>query len=92
MGAGEDLSNAKGPQQIDGDGTIALVKVAKELGIGQFVLVTSVGTGKIGFPAGLFISDRLFFKHFDTSFMSHTHYGGSIQALDVPTGSFVTLF
>ena len=54
VGAGEDISNSKGPKEIDGDGTIALVKVAAELGIGQFVLVTSVGTGKIGFPAGTF--------------------------------------
>jgi uncharacterized protein YbjT (DUF2867 family) len=39
------------PRRIDGDGTIALVEAASAAGVGQFVLVTSLGTGKFGLPA-----------------------------------------
>ena len=49
MGASEsDLGAFK---KVDGVGSIALVEAAAAAGVGQFVLVTSLGTGKIGFPA-----------------------------------------
>lgn len=44
--------NFDNPRKIDGDGAIALVETAKELDIDQFVMVTSLGTAKVGFPAG----------------------------------------
>jgi hypothetical protein len=47
--------NFSNPKKIDGDGAIALVEAAKELEIEQFVMVTSLGTAKIGFPAGTYI-------------------------------------
>ena len=48
--------NFSNPKKIDGDGAIALVEAAKELEIEQFVMVTSLGTAKIGFPAGSLFS------------------------------------
>lgn len=51
VGASEtDLS---GPRRIDGAGAAALVEAANAAGVAQFVLVTSLGTGKVGFPAGV---------------------------------------
>ena len=44
--------NFSNPKNIDGDGAIALVEAAKQLEVDQFVMVTSLGTAKIGFPAG----------------------------------------
>lgn len=44
-----DFSN---PKKIDGDGSIALVEAAAQLGVDQFVMVTSLGTAKFGWPAG----------------------------------------
>ncbi len=44
--------NFSNPKKIDGDGAIALVEAAKELRVDQFVMVTSLGTAKVGFPAG----------------------------------------
>jgi hypothetical protein len=41
------------PKKIDGDGTIKLINAASEAGVEQFVLITSLGTGKIGFPASI---------------------------------------
>lgn len=53
VGAPEtDVFNIDGPKQIDGLGSIRLVEVAEELGVNQFVMVTSLGTGKFGWPAG----------------------------------------
>lgn len=46
--------NFSNPKKIDGDGAIALVEAATELQVDQFVMVTSLGTAKIGFPAGMF--------------------------------------
>ena len=37
---------------VDGEGSISLVKAAQEAGVQQFVMVTSLGTGKFGWPAG----------------------------------------
>lgn len=46
------MFNIDGPKQIDGLGGIRLVEVAAELGVDQFVMVSSLGTGKFGWPAG----------------------------------------
>lgn len=55
MGAPEDdVFNASAPRKIDGEGTIALIEAADDAGVEQFVLVTSLGTGKIGWPASMF--------------------------------------
>eukprot|EP00803_Ostreobium_quekettii_P006950 evm.model.scf_1246.8 EVM.evm.TU.scf_1246.8 scf_1246:40849-46477(-) len=40
-------------RNVDGVGTSRLVKVAAELGVQQFVLITSLGTGKFGWPAAV---------------------------------------
>ncbi len=54
MGAAEsDPLDVGAPRRIDGDGTIALINAAAKAGVEQFVLVTSLGTGKLGFPAGV---------------------------------------
>lgn len=37
---------------VDGKGTISLIEAAKASGVQQFVLISNLGTGKIGFPAG----------------------------------------
>ena len=47
------MLNVSAPKKIDGDGTIALINAAAAAGVEQFVLVTSLGTGKVGFPASL---------------------------------------
>jgi len=39
------------PKRIDGEAAIKLVNVAKDLGVQQYIMVTSLGTGKVGFPA-----------------------------------------
>ena len=54
MGASEsDLLNAfSNVKKIDGDGSINLVKAAEAAGVQQFLMVTSLGTGKFGWPAG----------------------------------------
>lgn len=54
VGASEtDLLNAfKNVKAIDGDGSISLVMAAEAAGVQQFVMVTSLGTGKFGWPAG----------------------------------------
>jgi len=41
------------PKRIDGDAAINLVDAAVEVGVEQFVMVTSLGTGKFGWPAGI---------------------------------------
>lgn len=41
------------PKRIDGDGSVALVEAAAAAGVKQFVMVTSLGTGKFGLPAGV---------------------------------------
>lgn len=52
VGAREAL-DATAPKRIDADGTIALIDAAAAGGVQQFVLVSSLGTGKPGFPAGV---------------------------------------
>lgn len=39
--------------QVDYEFATALINAAAESGVEQFVLVTSLGTGKIGFPAAI---------------------------------------
>lgn len=53
VGAAEsELGDFSAPRRIDGEGATRLVEAAAAAGVQQFVLVTSLGTGKIGFPAG----------------------------------------
>eukprot|EP01024_Parvocaulis_polyphysoides_P001456 TRINITY_DN10386_c1_g1_i4.p2 TRINITY_DN10386_c1_g1~~TRINITY_DN10386_c1_g1_i4.p2 ORF type:complete len:486 (-),score=54.70 TRINITY_DN10386_c1_g1_i4:451-1884(-) len=52
-GASEQELSFSQPKRIDGDGTINLVNVAEQQGVKQFVLVTSLGTTKFGFPASI---------------------------------------
>lgn len=52
IGAAETkLFDFGAPKRIDGEAAIKLVNVAKDLGVTQYIMVTSLGTGKIGFPA-----------------------------------------
>lgn len=51
--AGSEFSDLSAPRRIDYEGTERLIEMAASQNIEQFVLVTSLGTGKIGFPAGL---------------------------------------
>jgi hypothetical protein len=54
VGAPESATfDASAPRRIDGDGSVALVEAAAAVGVQQFVLVTSLGTGKFGLPAGV---------------------------------------
>lgn len=54
VGAPESATlDSSAPRRIDGDGSIALVEAAAAAGVEQFVLVTSLGTGKLGWPAGV---------------------------------------
>jgi nucleoside-diphosphate-sugar epimerase len=47
VGAREALEPSA-PKRIDGEGTIALIEAAAAAGVQQFVLVSSLGTGKVG--------------------------------------------
>ncbi len=61
IGAPEsEALNFGNPKKIDGDGAIALVEAAVAAGIDQYVMVTSLGTAKIGFPAGDQTSSSVF--------------------------------
>jgi uncharacterized protein YbjT (DUF2867 family) len=53
VGASESGIDLAAPKRIDGDGTAALVDAAAAAGVGQFILVSSIGTGKFGLPAGV---------------------------------------
>lgn len=53
VGASEAGLDVSAPKRIDGDGTTALVEAAAAAGVQQFVLVSSLGTGKVGFPAAV---------------------------------------
>lgn len=54
MGAPESATfDSSAPRRIDGDGSVALVEAAAAAGVKQFVMVTSLGTGKFGLPAGV---------------------------------------
>lgn len=53
VGASEsELTDFTAPRRIDGTGATRLVEAATAAGVSQFVLVTSLGTGKLGWPAG----------------------------------------
>ncbi len=52
IGASETELKLTAPKEIDGQASIDLVNTAAQLGVEQFVMVTSLGTGKLGFPAG----------------------------------------
>ena len=52
IGASETQLDFSAPKRIDGDAAISLVQTAASLGVEQFVMVTSLGTGKFGWPAG----------------------------------------
>lgn len=52
IGAAETkLLDFGAPSRIDGEAAIKLVNVSKDLGIKQYIMVTSLGTTKLGFPA-----------------------------------------
>ena len=52
IGAAETkLFDFGAPKRIDGDAATKLVNVAKDLNVQQYVMVSSLGTGKVGFPA-----------------------------------------
>eukprot|EP00271_Cylindrocystis_brebissonii_P009285 TRINITY_DN23_c0_g1_i2.p1 TRINITY_DN23_c0_g1~~TRINITY_DN23_c0_g1_i2.p1 ORF type:complete len:935 (-),score=345.12 TRINITY_DN23_c0_g1_i2:1871-4675(-) len=54
IGAAEnDALNLTAPYRIDGQATKNLIRAAVEVEANQFVMVSSLGTGKIGFPASL---------------------------------------
>lgn len=54
VGAAEsEFTNFAAPKLIDYEATETLIEVAASCNIPQFILVTSLGTGKIGFPAGV---------------------------------------
>lgn len=52
-GAPEGDLTAASVKAIDADGPIQLVEAAKQLGVQQYIMVTSLGTGKFGLPAGM---------------------------------------
>ncbi|MEW5314493.1 MAG: hypothetical protein WDW38_005989 [Sanguina aurantia] len=53
VGASETaVFDTTGPQRIDGDGTTSLIEAATALGLDQFILISSLGTGKVGAAAG----------------------------------------
>eukprot|EP00892_Ulva_mutabilis_P006057 jgi/Ulvmu1/3823/UM018_0034.1 len=52
IGAPEDKPfDTSAPKKIDGEAAIALVEEAKSSGVKRFLMVTSLGTTKIGWPA-----------------------------------------
>ena len=54
VGAAEsEFTNLSAPKLIDFEATETLITVAAACNVDQFVLVTSLGTGKLGFPAGV---------------------------------------
>lgn len=54
IGAPEDKPfDTSAPRKIDGEAAIALVEEAKASGVKRFIMVTSLGTTKIGWPASV---------------------------------------
>lgn len=51
IGAAEALDFGA-PKKVDGEGGINLVNAARAAGVQHFIMVTSLGTGKLGWPAG----------------------------------------
>ena len=43
--------DVSGPKRIDGDGAIKLIQTARDLGLKRFIMITSLGTTKFGWPA-----------------------------------------
>lgn len=62
IGAPENEFKPGNPRAIDGEGTVALVEAAKAAGVEHFVLVSSLGTGRFGWPASIL---NLFFNVLD---------------------------
>ena len=53
IGAAEDnVLDFGAPKRIDGSAAISLINAAVETGIDQYVMISSLGTGKFGWPAG----------------------------------------
>lgn len=54
IGAPEDKPfDTSAPKKIDGEAAIALVEEAKASGVKRFIMVTSLGTTKFGWPASV---------------------------------------
>ena len=54
IGASETSADLSAPSRIDGDASISLVKAAElTKSVQHFIMVTSLGTGKVGFPASV---------------------------------------
>ncbi len=54
VGAAEsEFTNLSAPKLIDFEATSTLIDVAAACNVSQFILVTSLGTGKFGLPAGV---------------------------------------
>jgi len=53
IGASETSADLGAPARIDGAGACALVAAAADKGVDQYIMVTSLGTGKVGFPAAV---------------------------------------
>ncbi|CAI5521849.1 unnamed protein product [Closterium sp. Naga37s-1] len=53
IGASENLLNVSGPYSVDKVATENLINASAELGVNQFIMISSIGTGKFGFPASL---------------------------------------
>ena len=54
IGAAEDnVLDFGAPKRIDGSAAISLIEAAVETGVDQYVMISSLGTGKFGWPAGI---------------------------------------
>ncbi len=87
IGAAETkLFDFGAPKRIDGEAAIKLVNVAKDLGVTQYIMVTSLGTGKIGFPASRchrFCPIQTDFAQFKQVFPSSNRFSPMQQAAAV---------
>lgn len=53
IGAAEDnVLDFGAPKRIDGSAAISLIEAAVQTGVDQYVMISSLGTGKFGWPAG----------------------------------------
>ena len=46
------LASGASAREVDGDGAINIVNAAAAAGVIQYIMVTSMGTGKWGWPSG----------------------------------------
>lgn len=54
IGAAEDKPfDTKAPQKVDGEAAISLIQASARLNVSQFIMVTSLGTTKFGWPASV---------------------------------------